>query len=510
MRNRTFREPVETRASELLAEDFVTMMSASSLCVLVHDTHHEHIVWANPAACNTLGLTTEDMGARPSDLVSESARQYMTSVGQGSLQEALDRGTCQIEWRHQSPTGRDVSTDGLAVRVELATGPAVMVQFRDFERDQQIEDALRVTASYVETLSRHTAAGLLVLALDGTVLHATDRALMQFDGRPRSEMVGAPITRFCQIPAAIDDPGASQGWAHALEEADPIGSIQLRLLGPGVGSTWLGGMVERVTTPGSDRLVLTVHDISDLVEDQRRRALELQHENYLARYNVMGDMAMAIAHELGQPLAAAGNFLAGARARISALESAGTFPTLPAEQVEYGLESAHRQIDRSSTIVAALRTFVGHLEHVEQTVDLNDVIAECLYFVRLRAAPADVVVDVELSDIPVLVRCERVLTGQVVLNLCSNAIDELAECAPERRKVIISTRLQHSFGEVLVDDRGRGITRDPFAESFTSKSHGSGIGLALSHRIITRQHGTIWAERRQDEGSRFGFSLPTA
>jgi two-component system sensor kinase FixL len=61
---------------------------------------------------------------------------------------------------------------------------------------------------------------------------------------------------------------------------------------------------------------------------------------------------------------------------------------------------------------------------------------------------------------------------------------------------------------VTVDDHGRGPIRDPFTESFTSKEQGSGIGLALSHRIITRQHGRIWAERRPGGGSRFAFALP--
>jgi two-component system sensor kinase FixL len=63
---------------------------------------------------------------------------------------------------------------------------------------------------------------------------------------------------------------------------------------------------------------------------------------------------------------------------------------------------------------------------------------------------------------------------------------------------------------VSVEDEGRGISRDPFVDSFTSKERGSGIGLALSYRIITRQHGSVWAERRDEGGSRFSFALPLA
>ncbi|MCB8813882.1 hypothetical protein LJD41_26355, partial [Escherichia coli] len=135
-------------------------------------------------------------------------------------------------------------------------------------------------------------------------------------------------------------------------------------------------------------------------------------------------MAMAIAHELGQPLAAAGNFIAGVRARATATgpDLRPSDSTTVDRKLVFGLDSAARQIDRAAEIVNALRSFVGHLEHVEQTVDLNDVVNECLHFIRLRAAAAGVALDLQLAKAPILVRCERVLTGQVVLNLSFNAI----------------------------------------------------------------------------------------
>jgi two-component system sensor kinase FixL len=167
-----------------------------------------------------------------------------------------------------------------------------------------------------------------------------------------------------------------------------------------------------------------------------------------------------------------------------------------------------RQIDRASAIVSAVRAFVGHLEHPRQVVDLHDVVDECLYFVGLRAAEPDVRVVVHRHPEPLPTLCERVLTGQVLLNLCFNAVDEMAACPQGEREVVITTSVRDGEAVLTVDDRGRGPLRDPFAESFTSKEQGSGIGLALSYRIITRQHGRIWAEPREGGGSRFGFALP--
>ena len=135
---------------------------------------------------------------------------------------------------------------------------------------------------------------------------------------------------------------------------------------------------------------MLLHDVSGRVHEEVRRERELQRENYLARYTAMGDMAMAIAHELGQPLAAAGNFLGGATRHAEALTAAGELSPAAAEPLVFGIGSAVRQIDRASTIVSAVRAFVGHLEHVRQVADLGEILAECLYFVRLRADAAGV------------------------------------------------------------------------------------------------------------------------
>jgi hypothetical protein len=63
-----------------------------------------------------------------------------------------------------------------------------------------------------------------------------------------------------------------------------------------------------------------------------------------------------------------------------------------------------------------------------------------------------------------------------------------------------------------VEDLGQGLQllagQSAFDQPFTSKEHGSGIGLALSHRIITRQHGQLFAWSRDPRGAAFSFTLP--
>jgi two-component system, LuxR family, sensor kinase FixL len=495
---------VDPRAPELTTDDFVAMMNATRLCVLLHDAATKNILWANPAACEMLGWSVAELRPLKANDMSSSAQQYSRVIGRAWLQEAVEKGASRIEWHYRSKAGRVIPTDALAMRVALAQGPAVMVQFRDIEREQEIERELRMTTSYVDALARHTSTVALMLDSTGALRFATDTAV-ELIGANLNEPLGS-LTDYGRLRLA----GRLSTWDEVLAWAIPATAVQLEIPRGDGEAVWLEGSLERLKEADSDALLMILHDVSDRVQDSVRRERELHQENYLARYNAMGDMAMAIAHELGQPLAAAGNFLAGVRTRAQTLEQAGDLPDSAAAHFAYGIDSAVRQIERASTIVDSVRAFVGHLEHVRQVVDLNEVVEECLYFVRLRADPARVTVVTHRHPRPVAVRCERVLTGQVVLNLCFNAIDELAACEPERRQITITTRVEAGVGVLTVDDQGRGMSHDPFEESFTAKERGSGIGLALSYRIITRQHGNIWARRRDEGGSRFGFALPLA
>lgn len=474
------------------------MMDATEVCVLVHDAETKDILWANPAACAMLGFDLAEIRPLKANDMSSSAQRYDRVIGRAWLHDAVEHGSSRIEWHYRAKSGRIIPTDAVATRIDLAQGPAVMVQFRDIAREQRTERALRLTTTYVDALARHTSTMAFVLDEDGEIRFATDTALVRLGLDPAQDLPAGPkLTRY----AYLHREGRRTEWEAVTRTADPVASVRLEIAQPDGSTSWLDGSLERLDEPGVTAYLMLVHDVSDRIRDEEKRGLALQRENYLARYNAMGDMAMAIAHELGQPLAAAGNYIAGIRSHLPADDVLD-------HRVTVGLDAAGRQIDRAATIVAALRAFVGHLEQVEQIVDLNEIVAECLYFVRLRAEQAGVRVELALSGEPVEIRCERVLTGQVIVNLCFNAIDEMAQCPPGSRQIVLTTAVRTDGGCFTVRDHGRGVPKDPFLESFTSKSHGSGIGLALSHRIITRQHGTIWCSPAEGGGSVFGFVLP--
>jgi signal transduction histidine kinase len=113
-----------------------------------------------------------------------------------------------------------------------------------------------------------------------------------------------------------------------------------------------------------------------------------------------------------------------------------------------------------------------------------------------------------------MVSCEKVLIGQVILNLAFNAIEEMADLPAERRLLRIHASRDNDVALVRIEDCGRGIQAQAqeklFDGFFSSKVSGNGIGLALCKNIIGRHRGDIWAQNLEPCGAVFSFSLPLA
>ncbi len=226
---------------------------------------------------------------------------------------------------------------------------------------------------------------------------------------------------------------------------------------------------------------------------------------FLARHNAMGEMAAAIAHELSQPLAAASNYIEGGARRLERDDNAR-------DEVVRGLRLATLQIGRATEIVRSIRGYVVKLKLDNERADVNDILTEIRYFVELRARQMSVRVTWYLSEMPLMISCERVLIGQVILNLAFNAIEAMTELPAVRRLLRISTFREENSVFVRVEDRGPGLPigreQKMFDGFFSTKKAGNGIGLSLCRNIVSKHDGSIWAEPGKQVGAVFFVKLP--
>jgi signal transduction histidine kinase len=108
---------------------------------------------------------------------------------------------------------------------------------------------------------------------------------------------------------------------------------------------------------------------------------------------------------------------------------------------------------------------------------------------------------------------DRVQLQQVLMNLIMNGIDAMKEVDGVRELVITSQRAENEQLMVSVSDSGVGLPdqhgEQIFEAFFTTKPHGTGMGLRISRSIVESHGGRLWAVGKSSRGANFCFTLST-
>jgi signal transduction histidine kinase len=226
----------------------------------------------------------------------------------------------------------------------------------------------------------------------------------------------------------------------------------------------------------------------------------------VARITTLSTLTASIAHEVNQPLS-------------GIVTNAGTcLRMLDADppNIEGARETARRTIrdgNRAADVITRLRALFSKKDFSLESLDLNEAAREVIALSLSELQRNRVVLDSELAeDLPYVIG-DRVQLQQVMLNLLRNALDAMADVHDRPRRLLIRTQREDG-DRVRVSVRDAGIGIDPqamdklFDSFYTTKRDGMGIGLSISRSIIARHHGRLWAERHDEPGATFSFSIP--
>ena len=249
---------------------------------------------------------------------------------------------------------------------------------------------------------------------------------------------------------------------------------------------------------------------TELRADQAERALqqaqmELAH---VSRLTTMGELAASIAHEIGQPIAAAYND-ACAALRFLTREQ----PDLA--EVQEALSCVVDDATRAADIIDRIRDHIKKAPPRKQSFDINAAITEMIALARRELIKNEVLVQTSLAGQLSQVWGDRVQLQQVMLNLTLNAIEAMSSVNDRSRELLISTEPTQT-GDVLVAVRDTGPGIDPgnleriFDSFYTTKPGGVGIGLSICRSIIEAHGGRLWAIVNESGGAVLQFNLPTA
>ena len=129
-----------------------------------------------------------------------------------------------------------------------------------------------------------------------------------------------------------------------------------------------------------------------------------------------------------------------------------------------------------------------------------------------QATQFTILVRTELAaDLP-QVMGDRVQLQQVLMNLMMNSIDAMKDVDGTRELTIQSQRSENGQVLISVSDTGVGLppqqAKQIFDAFFTTKTHGTGMGLRISRSIVESHGGSLWAADNSPRGARFQFTLP--
>lgn len=215
------------------------------------------------------------------------------------------------------------------------------------------------------------------------------------------------------------------------------------------------------------------------------------------RLAVIGNMAAYIAHEIRNPLVTIGGF-----ARILMREYADH------KKVKQHTEIITQEVSRLEKILANIMDFSKPVETVRTLIQINELLENTCYLMGPYLKSAHIQVSKKFDpSIPKII-VDQTQMKQVFLNLIKNA----AESMTQGGKLTVESMTEDEYIKIDFTDTGEGMTpeilQNLFTPFFTTKVDGTGVGLAVSQKIIDDHNGFIKIKSVPKEGTTFSISLP--
>ncbi len=239
-----------------------------------------------------------------------------------------------------------------------------------------------------------------------------------------------------------------------------------------------------------------------LAREERERLRQAQADlAHINRVTTMGELTASLAHEIKQPITAA---VINARTCLRWLGR-------DEPDVSEAREAASRLVTDVTRAADSFLFKKGALHR--ELVDVSELIREMIVLLRNEAARYSISIRSDLAEGLPRVMADRIQLQQVFMNLMLNGIDSMKDVGTGRELTIRSQRVKDGQLLISVSDTGIGLPpQQPeqiFSAFFTTKAHGTGMGLPISRSIIESHGGRLWATSNSGWGASFHFSLPS-
>jgi signal transduction histidine kinase len=352
---------------------------------------------------------------------------------------------------------------------------------------RQMRDVKEVFSALKENLDQ-----MMANLQDGVMLFTSDLNVVlvsasaeKFIGKPRGEILGRQpaeiFSRDSRLGRAILDAFASRTPLGAEEIENEHGrTIQIAL-------DFIEERGQRIGALLTLRDAESVHRIEDEIELSRRLA-------------AIGRLTSGVAHEVKNPINAIVVHLEVLRQKMKEIDP----------DTRRHVDVIGSEIQRLDRVVQTLVDFTRPVDLRLSDMDLRRVVEDVAALASPAAERHNVIIERQASQEALPVRVDADLVKQAILNIVLNGLQAM----PQGGKLRISSRRDGEGALLTIRDQGAGIPeniRDKvFNLYFTTKTGGSGIGLAMAYRVVQLHHGSVEFTSIMEHGTTFYLRFPLA
>jgi nitrogen fixation/metabolism regulation signal transduction histidine kinase len=381
----------------------------------------------------------------------------------------------------------------------LETFQSIVAQLQSQQKElERLTEQASERAASAERFSDRIVASVPsgLIAFDGNgrtlVINSPGRAILEVDG----EVIGQPSKELLRnLPqlAELVETCLRTGTVFRREEIQPTSN-------PGERKR-LGATVAPIDLVSERGAICLLTDITEVTELREQVALKRNLES-------LGEMSAGLAHEFKNAIATLHGY-AQLMQNLN-LDEPGNQAT----------NSLLKEVRNLSILVNAFLNFARPQPLDLEEVSLTELLTDCAKELEPLFDSERIQLDMNSSHNgdakPILVQADERMLRQALINLLRNAAEAIPDEKAERRVMVTSSRrhdgTNHEFAQVEIADSGVGIPNADlqriFIPFFTTKASGHGIGLALTHRVITEHGGSLNASNSPGGGAVFTLQLP--
>jgi signal transduction histidine kinase len=353
-------------------------------------------------------------------------------------------------------------------------------------RMRNVEEVFSALKENLDSIMANLQDGILLFTAEGRAALVSD-SVERFLGIPRTRLFGGSIDRIFTLETKI-----GRLVRDAFENGNTLDQEEVETETGRRVQVSLDFVVDQDSAPGASLgALLTLHDL----ESVRELESELELSRRLA---AIGRLTSGVGHEVKNPINAIVVHLELLRNKLSG----------PDARAMRHLEIIESEIQRLDRVVQTLVDFSRPVELQLKEQDLRRIVSGVLMLASAELETHNVRVSSHMPERPMITKVDADLIKQAILNVVLNG----AQAMSQGGDLHVTLREDGRMAAIEISDSGSGIPDDIRAKIFdlyfTTRKDGSGIGLAMTYRIIQLHNGSIDVQSEQNIGSTFTLKLP--